>query len=139
MRKHLIPFRTQQLSSSAAMVLYRQRCGRVARCQSYGLVKVNLNRPIFFAFCPSSSLLWFRKSSHSLRLSSGISKSSRLDQEQTSNPYVFGATINEITVQTDCENSLARTLFVSFVKKNFFGVTTYAFGGPITNFEKIKY
>ncbi len=32
---HLIPFRTQQLSLLAAMVLHAQACERVARRQSY--------------------------------------------------------------------------------------------------------
>ncbi len=57
-------------------------------------------------------------------------------QKMVSIPTALGATIDEMTIQTDRENSLARTLFVSFSKKNFLGITTYASGGPITNCVK---
>src|SRR5660398_157709 len=33
--KHLFPFRTEQLSLSAPMVLHGQLCGRVGRCRDY--------------------------------------------------------------------------------------------------------
>lgn len=39
--KYLFPFRTQKSSLSSLMVLHWGRCGRVRRCQEFGLILKN--------------------------------------------------------------------------------------------------